>query len=86
METQTSFPPTTSTKPVAHVRLGRISASIWENPGPNGPRYAVTFERRYQDAEGWKSSQSYSGSELLMLAKVADKAHDEVMRLRSERG
>lgn len=85
METKTEPQTVNSNKPVSHVRLGRIAASIWENSGPNGPIYAVTFERRYQDADGWKTSHSYSGSELLLLAKVADKAHDEVMRLRTER-
>ena len=68
MKTTTTPPtPEQGNKPVARLRYGLISASIWENTGPNGPIYAVSFERRYQDAEGWKNSQSYSGSELLVL-------------------
>jgi len=72
--------------PAAKVRLGRIQASIWENPSENGPYYIVSFERRYQDTEGnWKSSPTFKVDDLLLLAKAADKAHDEVFRLRREK-
>ena len=80
---QTTQPQPANT-PVSKVRLGRIQASIWENAGQNGTHYGVTFERRYRDAQGnWQSSQSYNAQELLLLSKAADKAHDEVLRLRA---
>ena len=85
METTTQTKTQTGNKPAAKIRLGRVQASIWENATENGVRYAATFERRYKDAEGnWQSSQSYNDQELLLLAKAADKAHDEILRLRRE--
>ena len=86
METTTELQPVNSSKPVSHVRLGLISASIWENPGPNGPRHSVTFERRYKDEGGtWRSSQSYDENELLVLARVVAEAFDELLRRRGWR-
>ena len=66
--------------PVAKVRVGLISASIWENPTEKGNFYNVTFERRYSDTEGnWKSTHSYGLDDLLVLAKVADLAHTKIV-------
>jgi hypothetical protein len=66
--------------PVAKVRVGLITASIWENPTEKGTFYNVTFERRYRDAEGnWKSSHSYNADDLLSLAKAADLAHTKIV-------
>ena len=66
--------------PVAKVRVGLISASIWENPTEKGTFHNVTFERRYRDTEGnWKSTHSYGLDDLLVLAKVADLAHTKIV-------
>jgi hypothetical protein len=66
--------------PVAKVRVGLISASIWENPTEKGNFYNVTFERRYRDTEGnWKSTHSYGLDDLLVLAKIADLAHTKIV-------
>ena len=70
--------------PVAKVRVGLISASIWENPTEKGKFYNVTFERRYRDGEGnWKSSHSYNADDLLALAKAADLAHTKIVEARN---
>ena len=43
--------------PVAKLRDGLVSASIWERQTEKGTFYSVTFERRYKDAKGeWKCS------------------------------
>ena len=61
--------------PIAKVRVGLITASIWERSTENGAFYSVSFERRYRDGEGnWKSSHSYDTQDLLSLAKAADLA------------
>jgi hypothetical protein len=72
-------------EPAARVRMSTIQASIWRNESPDGKAYfSTTFERRYLDKDGkWKNSTSFSADELLLLAKVADLAHTEVIRLRS---
>ena len=66
--------------PVAKVRVGLISASIWENPTEKKKFYNVTFERRYRDGEGkWQTTHSYGTGDLLELAKCADLAHTKII-------
>lgn len=68
--------------PVAKLRIGLLSASIWERTTDNGTFYSVTFERRYRDAKGdWHGTQSFDKSNLLTLAKLADQADSEIARL-----
>ena len=70
----------TKNAPVDKVRVGLITASIWENLTDKGTFHNITFERRYRDAEGnWKSSHSYSADDLLALAKAADLAHTKIV-------
>lgn len=67
--------------PVAKVRVGLITASIWERETEQGAFYSVSFERRYRDGEGnWKSSHSYDTQDLLALAKAADLAHSKILQ------
>jgi hypothetical protein len=70
----------TKQAPVAKVRVGLISGSIWENKTEKGTFYNVTFERRYRDGEGnWQTTHSYSTSDILELAKCADLAHTKII-------
>ena len=72
-------------EPAARVKLSSIQASVWRNQSPDGKTfYSTTFDRRYKDKDGaWKSSDSFSGDQLLLLAKAADLAHTEEMKLRA---
>ncbi len=79
-------------KPVSKITLYPVSAAIWKNEtvkadkNGNGERayYSVTFERGYKDETGkWQSSDSFYLSDLLLLAKVADRAHSEIYKLRA---
>ena len=70
--------------PVAKLRVGLISGSIWERESENGSFYAVSFERRYRDGDGnWKSSHSYDTGDLLALSKLADLAHSKILELQN---
>ena len=70
--------------PVAKVRVGLVTASIWERSTGNGKFFGVTFERRYRDSQGeWQTSHSYDPADLLALAKSADLAHTKIMELQS---
>jgi hypothetical protein len=72
----------TAKPPVAKVRIGLITASIWERAIEAGTFHNVTFERRYRDAEGnWQSAHGYDTADLLTLAKVADLAHTKILEL-----
>lgn len=62
-------------KPVHEVRIGAIKAAIWRNTTPSGIRFNVTFGRLYKDGDDWKATDSFGRDDLLVLAKVADKAH-----------
>jgi hypothetical protein len=69
----------TKNPPVAKVRVGLITGSIWENKTDKGTFYSTTFERRYKDGDEWKSSHSYNTGDLLELAKAADWAHTKIL-------
>lgn len=45
----------------------------------HGTRYGVTFSRLYRDGDQWKSSDSFSRDDLLVLAKVADRVHSWIV-------
>ena len=83
--------PTTTTKtdetakpPVARLRFGLLSASIWQRTNEDNVFYSVSFERRYRDSQGnWQSTHSYNTDELLLLAKLADRAHTEIVNLQT---
>jgi hypothetical protein len=75
--------PQPGNKPVDKIRIGAVTASIWNNPSEKGDFYSVTFERSYKgEGDAWKSSQSFRRDDLLELAKAADKAHDRILELR----
>lgn len=66
--------------PVDKVRVGLITASIWENATDKGTFYSVTFERRYRDEKGdWHSTTGFNTGDLLALAKAADLAHTKIL-------
>ena len=70
---------TSSTKPVQEVCMGAVKAAIWHNETKNGPRFNVTFQRIYKDSEyNWQTTSSFGRDDLLLVAKVDDKAHSEI--------
>ena len=75
--------PTTS-PPVEEVRIGSIKAAVWENKSEGGVYHSVTFSRLYRTEDGdWRSTSSFRGHDLLLLAKVADAAHTRLHELRT---
>ena len=73
-----------SPKPISEVRIGRVKAAIWPNETEGRTRHNVTFSRLYKDGDEWKSTQSFSRNDLMVLAKVADLAHSRIFELRQE--
>jgi hypothetical protein len=73
-------------KPAAKIDMWPLSAAIWRNQSGEGKVfYSVTFQRSYRDKDGKvQNSDSFDGTELLLLAKVADLAHTKIHNLRSE--
>ncbi len=70
-------------KPVRTLTDGGLRAAIWRKESKNGDFYAVTFSRRYKRGEGeFDTSYSFSGSELLRLAKMAEQAYCDAQALK----
>ena len=70
--------------PVAKIRVGSVTASIWENKGEKGTNYSVTFDRRYRDGKGnWHSSDTYFQDDLLFKAKASHLAYDRIAALQA---
>jgi hypothetical protein len=64
-------------RPVHVERIGHVRAAIWANDGgPSGVYYVVTASRIYKDGENqWRSTDRFGRDDLLVLAKVLDRAH-----------
>ncbi len=71
-------------RPVDKVRIGNITAAIFENSGQKGTFYSVKLERGYKDGETWKNTDSLGRDDLLVAAKALDKAHDRIIELQQE--
>jgi hypothetical protein len=71
----------TAQAPVARIRLGLLTASIWERVQLNGTFYSVTIDRRYRDSKGeWHTTHSFDKANLLTLAKLVDLADTEIIK------
>jgi hypothetical protein len=72
-------------KPALTIRDGSISATIWRNESEKGSFYSVTFGRTFKDAKGdFRTSDSFSGTQLLRLARLADRAYEQSAALREQ--
>ena len=69
------------TQPVETMRDGALKAAFWKNESENGPFFTVTFERTYRDGEEVKSASGFSGTQLLQLSHLAEKAYDRARKL-----
>ena len=73
-----------NSKPVETIRDGAIKVSIWKNQGEKGPFCSVKITRTYTDDSGnYHDSDSFSGSELLKVSRLAGKAYDRAFELRA---
>lgn len=76
MDSQKNETTTTEKRlPVQSFGIGLVRVAVWENKTKNGVMHSVTVSRRYLDGATWKSSSSFSGNDLLSLAKLLDEAH-----------
>jgi hypothetical protein len=69
---------TNNKQPAQSFQLGRLRASVWQNE--KGPRYSVTIDRSYKDAEDqWQRSTRYDADDLPAVAFLAGKAADWII-------
>ena len=77
---------TARNQPVHRIRMFPIECAIWKNQSENRTWYNVTLSRSYKDAnDEWKSTDSFSADDLLLVAKVADQAHSWIIQKQQER-
>ena len=74
----------TNQKPAVTFTDGNLQATAWKRTSDKGTFYQVTLNRRYRDDDGWHDSSSYSGSELLRIARLAERAYDYTLELRRQ--
>lgn len=76
---------TEKTKPVVKLRCYPVQAAIWRNETSKGVFHTVTFSRVYKDDKGeYHDTDSFSGTQLLLLAHLAPKAYDRAEKLTRE--
>ncbi|MEM1149538.1 MAG: hypothetical protein AAGI03_03140 [Pseudomonadota bacterium] len=73
-------------QPLHTIRDGRLKATIWENVNDKNEIYhTVTLAKTYEDRNGkLQDSHSFSSSELLRVAKLADESHGVIRDVRRE--
>ena len=71
--------------PVNTLRDGACKATIWANTTEKGVIHSVSLARTFKGAdEQLHDSNSFSGTELLRIARLATKAYDDIVVLRAE--
>ena len=69
----------TNGKPVAEIRVGRITATIWQNtPTDDGVFYSVHITRLFRRGSNWDRTPAFGRDDLLTVAKVADLANTRI--------
>jgi hypothetical protein len=69
-------------QPVRKLRAWPLAVAIWRNIGDDKRAwYSVTMERSYKTDGGYESTQSLNKDDLLLAAKLFDRAHSEILNL-----
>ena len=67
--------------PAHKIKLGLITATIWDNDG----FYSVDLSRAYKNAQGdWQSTPSFAQGDLLNVSKCAERAEIWIARRLSQ--
>ncbi len=62
-------------KPKDRIRIGAVSAAIFQNESSKGPFHTAKIERRYKDDnDEWQSTSSYDLKSAAQLSAVAQLA------------
>ncbi|MEM8985618.1 MAG: hypothetical protein AAGC95_02755 [Pseudomonadota bacterium] len=73
--------------PVLKVHGGPITGSIFQNEGQNGPRFAATFDKSWEDDDGkrhYSSSFTEIDLKIMQEKKVIEKTRTLMVGLRHE--
>lgn len=72
-------------QPLAKFRAGQVTAALWKNDvvvnGKQVSMQKATVERRYKDRDGsWKSSGSFSRTEIPLVIYCLQKCFDRIIQ------
>ena len=56
---------------IDEIRRGAVKATIWQNEGPRGTFYKVTFQKLYKRGDEWRSTQAFSEEDVGNVTRVA---------------
>ena len=76
-----------SERPIQILRDGSLKASIWRNQKRDGTSfYSTQFGKTYEDPKTGKpkDSNNFSGSDLLKLSRLAERAYSYEGKFRAE--
>ena len=67
-----------SNKPKAKLRIGAVTATIWENENSEGKKfYSVNLIRSYRDNDGeWQEADNLNHGDLMNAARVLERAEE----------
>ena len=76
----------TNNKPVHKIRVGSITAAIWQNAFDDGKTktYRTTLSKHYRDDKGWQQTQVFRAEDLVVLTTVAKLAAEWVIARENE--
>ncbi|QDS99316.1 hypothetical protein [Adhaeretor mobilis] len=69
----------TSGGPIATLKDHYIKAAIWKNESDKGAFYSATIERTYKQGDEYKSSQSFSGRDVLAAGQLLLRAYEQIL-------
>lgn len=72
-------------KPVDTLReRGGVKATIWKNSSTKGDFYSIELSRTSKNEQGYQISRSFNDGDLLIIARLATKAHDRIGELKAK--
>lgn len=75
-----------SNQPLLKLRDGLINATVWENTIETETgaqiRHSIEISRSYNDGNEWKITYSFSPTDLLKLARLVERAYDQLIEVK----
>lgn len=62
--------------PIHTIRMGLVKAAIWRNETKSGLRHHVSISRLFKNGDLWQESARFGRDDLLLVAKIAELAHE----------
>ena len=86
MKETTNQTTTEKNKPAHKIRLGSVSATIWENAFEDGrTTYRAMLAKTYRDYKGnWQETTAFRVEDLILVSTLAQRAADWILAHEAE--